>query len=67
MNLKKFALIAGAATLGNIAAEKYVLKNSSDQPGLVMVTANGYMDDVARGVTIAGAVWLAQKLLKGGK
>jgi len=66
MNVKSFAIAAGAAVVGNLLAEKFVLKPGPDSPGLVAVTPMSFgADDVARGVTIAATMWAAKKFLGG--
>lgn len=64
MKLKQFAVAAGSAVVGNLLAEKYVLRENDSQTGLVTVSPMTFgMDDVARGLVIAATMWAAGKFL----
>jgi hypothetical protein len=66
--VKQVAILTGAAILGNWLAERFILKDGPDDTsGFVEVKPGLGMDDVARGLTIAAVVMLANKYLpKGG-
>lgn len=56
--MKDLAVVAAGAFAGNWVAERFVLRDGPDDPtGFIDVT-DGYMDEVARSILIAGAIWL---------
>lgn len=66
--MKQVAILTGAAIAGNWLAERFILKDGPDDTsGFVEVKPGLGMDDLARGLTIAAIVLLANKYLpKGG-
>lgn len=59
--MKAVLFVAAAAIIGNMLAEKFVLKATEDDPtGFVLVQEGIGIDDAARGVTI-GLVYLGLK------
>jgi hypothetical protein len=64
MEIKKLAITAGGAVLGNYVAEKFLLKASPDDPkGFVLVQDGVGMDDFVRAGAIVGAIFLLNKFV----
>lgn len=62
---KGLLIVAGGAFLGNMLAEKWVLKSGPGDPDGFVEVADGIgADDLARAVTIALSVWLIQKFVR---
>lgn len=64
--LKTILFATGAAIVGNMIAEKFVLKAAADDPTGFVNIADGFgLDDVARAATIAATFVLAKKFMGG--
>lgn len=62
--MKGLLVVFGAAIVGNIVAEKFLLKAGPDDPDGFIEVKDGFgMDDAARGATIAAFAFLARKFL----
>jgi hypothetical protein len=61
--LKSFLVITVAALVGNMVAEKFVLKAPGSDSGFVEVKDGIGMDDFARAATIGAAVLVAKKFV----
>lgn len=62
--MKGFLVVAAAAVVGNMIAERFLLKSTDDDPtGFIVVSEGIGMDDVARAASIAGAYLLLKKFL----
>lgn len=69
MNLRKFTSLFAGIILGNVLAEKFVLKMSPDSPrGFIPVTDGIGMDEAARAVSGIGTAmaidWALSKVWK---
>lgn len=63
-NVKGFVVLIGAAIVGNMVAEKFLLKAGPDDPdGFIEVKPGLGLDDVARGAAIAGVYMVAKRFL----
>lgn len=64
--VKTILFATGAAIVGNMIANRYVLRATPDSPsGFVDVTPGFGMDEVAAGLCVAGVFILGKKLLGG--
>lgn len=62
--MKGFLVVVGAAIVGNMIAERYVLKSTPEDPtGFILVADGIGLDDAARGATIAAVYLVAKKFL----
>jgi hypothetical protein len=62
--VKGFLVVVGAALIGNMIAERFVLKNSPEDPtGFILIADGIGLDDLARAGTIAGVAWLAKRFI----
>lgn len=62
MQLRKLVSLTAGIIVGNIVAEKFILKPAPDSPsGFILVSDGLGMDEVARAVTGVGAAWLIDK------
>ncbi len=62
--MKKILVAFGSVVVGNMLAEKFLLKSSEDDPTGFIVPNDGFgMDDVARGAAIVGVMLLADRFL----
>lgn len=62
--MKGFLVVLAAAIVGNMIAEKFLLKSGeNDTSGTILAEEGFGMDDVARAAAIAGAYFLAKKFL----
>jgi len=64
MEIKKIAITAGGAVLGNFVAEKFLLKASADdKTGFVLVQPGLGMDDFVRAGAVVAAIFLLNKFV----
>lgn len=64
--MKSILFVAGAAIIGNMLAERFVLKSTAEDPtGFILVADGIGMDDAARALVIAGTYFLAKKFIGG--
>lgn len=64
--MKGLLFVAGAAFVGNMIAERFVLKSTPDDPtGFVPVADGIGADDLARALTVGGVYMLAKRFLPG--
>jgi hypothetical protein len=62
--MKKILVAFGSVIVGNMLAEKFILKSSEDDPSGFVPVADGFgMDDAARGAAIVGVMLLADRFL----
>jgi hypothetical protein len=62
--MKGLLVLVGAGIVGNMIAEKFLLKGGPDDPTGFIEVAEGFgMDDVARAVVIAGIAMVARRFL----
>lgn len=62
---KKMLVLLGAAVIGNMLAEKFLLKSSEDDPrGFVMVAEGFGADDLTRAVAIVGVAMVADRFMR---
>lgn len=62
--VKQILVLTGAAIAGNFLAERFILKDGPDDTsGIIEVKPGFGMDDVARGLVIAGVVLAAKQIL----
>jgi hypothetical protein len=61
---KKGLTIVAGSILGNMIAERFLLKAGPDDPsGFIMVADGIGMDDVARGLAIAFSAFMLEKVI----
>lgn len=62
--MKGLLVLVGAAIVGNMLAEKFLLKAGPDDPdGFIEVKEGLGLDDLARGGAIAAVAYLARKFI----
>lgn len=63
--LKGMLVLGAGAVVGNMVAEKFLLKSSPDDPsGFILVNEGLGMDDVARAGAIVATILLLQKFVR---
>jgi hypothetical protein len=63
--MKGLLVLGGGVIVGNMLAEKFLLKTGPDDPTGFVEVAEGFgMDDVARAAAIVGVVFLLQKFIR---
>lgn len=64
--MKGLLFVAGSAFVGNMIAERFVLKSTPEDPTGFIEVADGIgLDDAARALTIGAVYLLAKKVLGG--
>jgi len=64
MEIKKLAITAGGALIGNYVAEKYLLKVSKDaKTGFVLIEDGLGLDDFVRALACVGGIFLLNKFI----
>lgn len=61
--MKGFLVVLAASVVGNMVAEKFVLKANDEDTGWIQASEGLGMDDFARAACIALAYWGAKKVL----
>lgn len=61
-DIKDLAILTGAAVAGNAIAEMYLIR-SNGSGGVVDLSPGFGMDDVVRGLAVAGATYAAFRIL----
>lgn len=63
--MKGILVLAGGAVVGNMLAEKFLLKSHPEDPsGFIEVKEGFGMDDIARAAAIVGVTILLQKFIR---